>query len=573
MTNQELLAQAKQLKKENPQKAIDVLREIDLKSAEEAGFVSQVYCEFVKNYLNLGDFDKVEEYLSEIEKIIPTDNDPKLRLFATEMKGILNIEKGNYKAGIDYFQEAFELAKLTKDMNLLYNETMNIAVVFNNLKKFDKALEYMLYAEKLASQHNFDKSHLLNNLCACYGDAGYLEKAIEKGIELEGYLIELGNKVLLVPCYLNLGNTYGVSGDYGKALEYLNKAEELASITNQSERFYELKFHKAVALTELSRTEEAIPLLEYALDRAVFHGKVENQARYLTALAHCYSIIGDYKNAYEKLEASNTISEKINDDSTNDKIARYQAKLEVEHKLNEKEQLMMIYARQAEMGQMIAAIAHQWRQPITALSIILDSIYDAWEFGELDDKSLQTKITSGKELISSMNNTIRDFRSFFQEKQEYEIFNVREVIEKAVRFTDYRFRQEDIKLEFQVKDNCLLPGSSNQLLQALLIIINNSFDAFLGVKHHAPYVSILHKKEFNTSVIRIADNAGGIPENLIDKIFQLNFSTKKTEDNSGIGLYLAKMIIEVKFKGFISVKNSNNGAVFTIEIPLPPEKG
>jgi C4-dicarboxylate-specific signal transduction histidine kinase len=314
------------------------------------------------------------------------------------------------------------------------------------------------------------------------------------------------------------------------------------------------------------RNEESLQYLQTAYEYAERYQNLAGQEKILRETAKVYEELKRYQEAYNSLLQVTIILEKVMEEKTKTSIARYEARLEMEKKLNEKEQLLLLYARQAEMGQMIAAIAHQWRQPLNVLSLILDSIYDAWEFKELDSRSLHDKVASGKEMIASMNTTINEFREFFRAEQLQDAFEIKDVIEQAVRFTDYRFSDHQIKLEYSIKDKCHLRGSSNQLLQVILIILNNAFDAFQDKEVQNPLVTISEKMEDGMSVICISDNAGGIPAEAMQHIFKANYSTKKNADGTGIGLYLAKMIIELKFKGSITAMNNDGGANFTIQI-------
>jgi signal transduction histidine kinase len=569
MTKIELLKEAKKLNKKSPLLALEKLSEINLADYPEAIDQIEIAREYIFNYTHLHKYDEVLKWLDVIKKRLPEIEDETQTIYYHKIRGVVHMEKGEYSQGIDALQKALELAHQLKNDQIIYNETINLGVVFYNLQKYQQALEYLNHARKIGEAHNFDRTQLLMNLVAALSETGHLDEAISTGKELEEILKNSDNIIHQISCCVNLGKAHSKSGKLAEAIKYYQKAMDMAKQSDQEPRYYEIKYYLALVNIRSEKYLPAIPLLTDALATARLNHKAADEEKILNRLAYCYHKTGNYEKAYDNMEQAYNISKKINDENMQEKVARYQAKLEVEHNLNEKEQMMLIYSRQAEMGQMISAIAHQWRQPLNALSIILDSIYDAWEFNELSGDSLHTKIASGKELIYSMNNTIKDFRSFFQEKQQYDIFNVREVIEKAVRFTDYRFRDENIKLEFSIKDNCLLSGSSNQLLQVVLIILNNAFDAFANQDIPAPFVSIWHKTENYFSVIRIADNAGGIAPEIIEKIFDSSFSTKNSKENYGIGLYLAKMIIELKFKGNITVTNKNNGAVFTIKIPLP----
>ncbi|MDP8221107.1 MAG: ATP-binding protein [Candidatus Stygibacter frigidus] len=571
MNNEQLLAEAREIRNQSPAKALDILNRIDLSQYPDAHQKISIYRECIFNLVHMGKMELANQYIDKIKIILPETKDRADHIYYHKVSGIIHVEKGDFSTGIDEFMKVLDLAHKHNDMRILFDETINIGVLFHNLKKDDQALKYFMQARKIAEANNFNQADLMLNMIAANAAVGNIDEALTIGLELEKEYDNGDNLIHKISCSINIGDAFSKKQEYDKAIIYFEKAISLIKDTEWENRYSDVNYQLAAALERLGKAAEAIPYLDYALLIAKEQEKLSDQEKILRSLASCYDLTGDSKLAYDTLKKSYEIHESIMDETTNEKIAQYQATLEVQGKLNEKEQLMMVYARQAEMGQMIAAIAHQWRQPLNGLSIIFDSIYDAWEFDELDDESLQTKIASGKEIIFSMNNTIKDFRSFFQEKQEYDIFNVREVIEKSLRFTDYRFINEHIKLDFKIKDNCLLSGSSNQLLQVILIILNNAFDAFAGKAKKAAYVSIFHEVKDNYSCLRISDNAGGIKPELIDQIFALNFSTKSTDENSGIGLYLAKMIIEHKFLGSISVANSNNGAVFIIKIPYIKE--
>jgi len=572
MSIRTLLSEAQGIHNQSPVKALEILNRFDIQVCSDANLKIEIYQEYIYNLLNLSKQEQVLDFLEKIHQLLPEVNDRSINMYYHKVRGIIFIERSDFSNGIDEFSIVLDLAHQLDNPELVFVETINIGVVFSKLKKYEQSLQYFHQAEEIAKGKNFDQTELLLNMIASNAETGNIVEAINIGLSLEKKLQESNNIVQQISWCINLGNAYSLQGDYQQAIHYFEKANHLITYTEQEVRYYDVKYQLAVILTKTGKINEAIELLKAAYKIAVEQEELAGQEKGLRQLGECYNLTGEHQLAYKSLHEAFTLHEAIIDESTKDKIARYQATLEVEHKLKEKDQLMMIYARQAEMGQMISAIAHQWRQPLNGLSIILDSIYDAWEFNELNEDSLRHKITSGKEVIFSMNNTIKDFRSFFQEKQQYDIFNIREVIEKSIRFTDYRFRNENIKLEFKIEDNCLLSGSSNQLLQVVLIILNNAFDAYqeLDLKHGK--VTIHHKVENNFSCLRISDNAGGIPNAIMENIFSMNFSTKSSEKNSGIGLYLAKMIIEHKFKGSIGVDNENEGAVFLIKLPLPPKE-
>jgi len=560
------LEKAKEYRTSSPEKAIAELDKINTDKITDISFLVSVYHEYISNYVACGKIDNASDILEKLEPLVQEDE--KLQAYCKRIKGVILVEKGKFFESISYFKDVLNIAYKSNDQLRIYNETINIGVLFWKLKKHEKALEYLEKALEIAENNDFPKTDLLLNLSSTYGQLNRLEDSIRVGMICEQEILKTANMIRLPACYINLGSAYSQTGKHEKAIEYYQKTFEAAKASKLSHLFSQANYMIAQNMRDTGETEKALGYLKVAYDYAVEFENLREQETIFREYSQIYSKLGLYEQAYENLVKADELSKQILDDKTAISIARNEAYVEMEQQLNEKEQLLMLYARQAEMGQMIAAIAHQWRQPLNSLSIIFDSIFDAWEFKELTDDSLQMKIASGKEVIYSMSSTINDFRSFFEPKQFEDVFQIKEIIEKSVRFTNYRFRQYNIKQEYTIKSDCELKGSSNQLLQVLLIILNNAFDAFQGKDIEAHCVSILQKVEKGNCIISIADNAGGIPKNSLKKIFTSNYSTKKSSEGTGIGLYLAKMIVELKFNGNIAVMNKDNGAVFTMKIPI-----
>lgn len=563
---EQYLKQAREYRKSEPLKAIAELDKIDINSVADREFLVKVYQEYISIFIESGQMDLISQKLEGLEPLISDDN--ALISYYNKVQGIMHVERGEYLESITYFQGALSYAQKSKEPRLIFNETNNIGALYWKLKKYDKALEYLGNALAIANEHGFPKGDLLMNLLSTYAELGRLEESIKAGRECEDFFRQSGNMVKLTSCYANLGNAFSLQGELELSTEYYQKTLEAAKAVNLVERYTDVIFMIARNKRLQGEYEESLKYLQKAWDNDVQNEKPSEMEKIYREYSQVYEKIGRFEDAYQNLVKADAIKDDLIIENTRRNNELIEAQMEMEQKLNEKEQLLLLYARQAEMGQMIEAIAHHWRQPLNALSIILDSIYDAWEFKELDSESLHTKVASGKEIIYSMHNTIRDFRSFFEAEQVQDIFNVREVIETSVRFTQYRFRDLNIKLEYSVKNNCLLKGSSNQLLQVILIILNNASDAYHDKEIPAALVSIFQYVENEQTIIRITDNAGGISPEAMKNIFKSGFSTKKHREGAGIGLYLAKTIIELKFQGTIEVKNENNGAVFTMNIPL-----
>ncbi|MEG3640124.1 GAF domain-containing sensor histidine kinase [Magnetococcus sp. PR-3] len=241
-------------------------------------------------------------------------------------------------------------------------------------------------------------------------------------------------------------------------------------------------------------------------------------------------------------------------------------------KNREKDLIMMHQARLAAMGEMIGNIAHQWRQPINALNLILANLHDAYIYEELSTEMMDTKMAKSHEIIQRMSTTIDDFRHFFKPDQARTPFSVQTAIKDAFTLIDASFTQNSITLHRPPhEEDAKILGFSNEFIQVLLVILSNARDAIVEQGGDQGTVTISLAKEAHSCTVSIADNGGGIPKDLHGKIFEPYFSDKKME-GTGIGLYMAKMIIEEHMGGKIWTENQLDGATFHLSIPYQPKK-
>lgn len=231
----------------------------------------------------------------------------------------------------------------------------------------------------------------------------------------------------------------------------------------------------------------------------------------------------------------------------------------------EKERLLVQQSRLAAMGEMISNIAHQWRQPINALGLLLANIRDAYEYGELDKTFLDHSVKNGSRLIQNMSTTIDDFRNFFRPTSEMKRFRMCEGVEDAVRLVRDSFRHNHIEIVVDSCDlACFVMGHPNEYSQVVLNALSNAKDAIASRKTPGK-IHIKTEIQGNTSVVFIRDNGGGIPDDVIGRIFDPYFTTK--EGGTGIGLYMSKMIME-KMGGDITVRNIEGGVETLISLPV-----
>ncbi len=238
-------------------------------------------------------------------------------------------------------------------------------------------------------------------------------------------------------------------------------------------------------------------------------------------------------------------------------------------KNREKELLMIQQSRLASMGEMIGNIAHQWRQPLNALALVLSNLKDAYQYNELDAEYLDQASANGMRLIQKMSTTINDFRDFFKSDKTETDFSACTQINDAIALVDAAFKSNNIKIVFNTSEDLRLRGFPNEYSQVLLNLLSNAKDAILA-QEVSGCVTITLYREGCQGCVCIEDNAKGIPEVIMNKIFDPYFSTKPM--GSGIGLYMSKIIIEHNMHGLLNVRNTVQGALFTIYVPLAKDE-
>ena len=237
-------------------------------------------------------------------------------------------------------------------------------------------------------------------------------------------------------------------------------------------------------------------------------------------------------------------------------------------KNREKDLLMIQQSRLAAMGEMIGNIAHQWRQPLNALGLVLANIQDAYEYNELNAEYIQHSMATGTRLIQKMSTTINDFRDFFKSDKAKINFSARAQIDDAIALVEAAFKNSNIEVFLTPGEDVLLYGFPNEYSQVLLNLLSNAKDAILSHQVQGKVIISLFRQG-NLGCVRVEDNGGGIPEVVINKIFDPYFSTKTI--GFGIGLYMSKMIIELNMSGRLDVYNTKEGAAFIVSTPLAKE--
>jgi len=236
-------------------------------------------------------------------------------------------------------------------------------------------------------------------------------------------------------------------------------------------------------------------------------------------------------------------------------------------KNREKDKQMFQQNRLAQMGEMIGMIAHQWRQPLAAISSTSSAINLKAKLNKLDNVKVIELTNKINEYSKHLSETIDDFRKFFKDEKEQSETTYNEILKNVLSIIEISIRNNMIEIveDYNCDDKFLT--YPNEIMQVLLNLIKNAEDILIEKKVENPYIKISTYVKEDNLILEIEDNGGGVPEDIIDKVFIPYFSTKLKKDGTGLGLYMSKTIIEDHCLGSLSVCNRNDGALFTISLP------
>lgn len=260
----------------------------------------------------------------------------------------------------------------------------------------------------------------------------------------------------------------------------------------------------------------------------------------------------------------------IREDITLRKVFEERVSTEIE-KNNKKTQHMLDQSRLALMGEMISMIAHQWRQPLSSISVVSGTLMLDIELDNYNEESFREGLSTINNLTQHLSSTIEDFRGFFKENKKEEISDVKSIVENSVSIISNTLETKDIKLEISYKDNPKVKTHINEIKQVILNLIKNAEDVLIenNIKNAKILLTVQNNEKYVS--ILVEDNGGGIPEEVRDKVFDPYFSTKKAKEGTGLGLYMSKTIVEEHCNGELLLENKNGGASFCINIPIYEE--
>jgi PAS domain S-box-containing protein len=248
--------------------------------------------------------------------------------------------------------------------------------------------------------------------------------------------------------------------------------------------------------------------------------------------------------------------------------------IEKQNQIKSQEELLIQQSKLASMGEMIANIAHQWRQPLSVISTLSTGMKLQKELNISNEDYEKQSLDNINANAQYLSKTIDDFKNFFKKDNPKSSINTKTLIDKTIKLIDSRLKIRDIEI-VQNDQEIEFDSYESEIIQVLINLINNSIDAFENINTNK-YIFIDIKKVEDNLIIELKDNAGGISSEIIDRIFEPYFTTKSEDKGTGIGLYMSKEIISKHLKGTIKAatvdfnyKNENyTGALFTITIPL-----
>lgn len=234
--------------------------------------------------------------------------------------------------------------------------------------------------------------------------------------------------------------------------------------------------------------------------------------------------------------------------------------------LVQKDKILTQQSKMAMMGEMMAAIAHQWRQPLSTASVYVQDIKLAFETSAIDEEYIKSYVSNMMTLIMSMSQTMKDFMNFFSNSRHAESFYIEEAIHEVVNILSAQLKYAQIETIYNIENygSNICSYVKNELKQVLLCIIANAKDVLIERQTVKPIIKISVQNSSSNLIITIEDSAGGIADEILDKVFEPYFTTKGPDKGSGFGLFMSKEIIEEHMHGILSVENGELGALFKI---------
>ena len=274
------------------------------------------------------------------------------------------------------------------------------------------------------------------------------------------------------------------------------------------------------------------------------------------------------KMAYELNMLYISMEEQIQDKTEELKKFNENLEKEISSKIKElhyKDAMLLEKTKLASMGEMLGTIAHQWRRPLSILHINIEMLEEDYKEGKVDKQFLDEYIENNNSIIQYMSKTIDDFQNFYKIDKKKIPFDIMEKIKSVSDLKLNQLEENGIQITKEGESFTVL-GYPNEFQQVILNILSNAKDALLEKEIKNPMIKIVVSSDKDKGYISMSDNAGGIDEKMINKIFEPYFTTKEQNGGTGLGLYISKMIIEKNMHGELSISNKGEGCEVLITL-------
>ncbi len=409
-------------------------------------------------------------------------------------------------------------------------------IIINSIKEINKAKDYKIWFYDSNTNQTFNYNND-EKIVFDYKILNTSDKTAKKFEILKYYISnEHGNKEFDKYAYLNSKYSFLIGIDYDKSYILKLNQNKINEITLKYKIFmYKIFLYITLLITVLI-------LFSFIFSKFIkkIFGKYNKRLKQKT------QALEEHKNQMELL-----VIEEVEKNRKKDRILIQQSKL-------------------AAMGGMLENIAHQWRQPLNNVNLILHFIRDNYQNKEFTKEKLEKYINKSKIQIDYMSQTIDDFRNFYKPSKMANNFNISNVIKDVLKISKEQFEYDKIKVILSLCDIFII-NYENELKQTLLNILNNAKDAIVLKRKRKDFEAFIKIKVIQnkkSAKIIIENNGGKIKKDVIEKVFEPYFTTRSESLGIGIGLYMAKTIIETNMKGKIKVENIKDGVRFKIILPL-----
>jgi signal transduction histidine kinase/tetratricopeptide (TPR) repeat protein len=618
---QEFLQEIDEVMRVNPSAALVQLEDFTLKpDYKDADLSSEIDFKLAQAKDQTGDFEGAEPILNKLLEKFMTNQDQNGLVRITNELGNNHWARGNLNESFEYYLQTLNILEKREDFSKMCIPLNNIGQIYWYNKDFAKARESYNRALELAQQYKPEVSGdaLINLgiLCAEEEKFQEAETFYKSALAIYQELKYTANIPLL---NVNLALLYEDTGQDELAGEYHQKA--LVSFRESGNRFGEMhvlmnyagfmigrkKFEgvleilndaKAIALEQEAKNQ-IIQLYQHYRDYFVGIGDLANAYKYfekyhdseidrldmenrekLTDMLTKYETEQKEKEAIllrsqnELLEEKNNVIEEKSQalDLANLKLQK--ANLELEHRLEDvlrKWHDQEILNRGSEnlggFSVILSNIAHQWKQPLNIVGILMQNLTDAYEFDELNSEYLEKFQNQILQQIKYMAKIIDNFVYGFRDADGMAGFSLQHALKLSNMLLEKTLEIEDISLVKDIETDYKVKGNESQFIQVLMVLFSNAVEVFQDHKQDDAVIKLAVQVQDGMLIFEFSDNGKLVPEDVLPHIFDVFYSTKNKKVNTGLGLTLARKIIEEKFNGEISCHNRSNWVTFRIVLP------